>query len=408
MEVQQIKIEDFDYPLPDERIAKYPLEPRDSSHLLLYRNGAISQTHFNQLADHLPQEAFLIFNNTKVIQARLRFSKPTGAEIEIFCLEPSVPHDYSLIFLTNSRCRWWCMVGNLKRWKEEPLVRIIELNGRQIAVKAERVGGEGQTQEVEFSWNNPSVSFAELLEKMGELPIPPYLNRKTEKRDEESYQTIYSKIKGSVAAPTAGLHFTPEAFSSLRSKGIGWGELTLHVGAGTFRPVKSETMAGHEMHAETFTVPLLLLKKLLEKRRSIVAVGTTSVRTLESLYWIGVEIMHEQPTEPRSFFVKQWTPYQTESHTVLPTAEESLQAMINYLEETHQSELNGATQIIIAPGYRFRLIKAIITNFHQPRSTLLLLISTYLKGDWHRVYDYALENDFRFLSYGDSSLLWVD
>ena len=408
MQVQDIRIEEYDYLLEDNRIAKYPLPRRDQSKLLLYRNGEVNHDLFTSLPSHLRVGSFLVFNNTKVIQARLRFRKETGAEVEIFCLEPHTPHDYALIFSQTRSCRWWCLVGNLKRWKEGLLSRTIKVRDEEVVVTARKVQSTVQAHEVEFVWDNDSVSFAELIEQMGELPIPPYLNRPTEKSDETTYQTIYSKIKGSVAAPTAGLHFTEEVFNALSSAGHTWEELTLHVGAGTFRPVKSEHIGDHEMHAETFSVSLEFLRRVKEHIGKIVAVGTTSVRTLESLYWIGVGLMNGRSLldSGGSFHVDQWDPYVEDADEV--SSIDAIGALIGWMEQNNRTHLHGSTQIIIVPGYRFRVVSSIITNFHQPRSTLLLLISAYLKGDWKRVYDYALANDFRFLSYGDSSLLRVD
>lgn len=407
MNVQQIRIEEYNYPLPDHRIAKYPLAERDNSKLLLYKNGTISHDSFRSLADHLPKESFLVFNNTRVIHARLRFYKETGSEIEIFCLEPHTPHDYALIFQTTSSCRWLCLVGNSKRWKEGELKRTIRVGDEEIVVVVRRLAVGDQASEVEFSWNNPHATFADLLTAMGELPIPPYLNRATQASDEIDYQTIYSKIKGSVAAPTAGLHFTDRTLTSLREHAMTWGELTLHVGAGTFRPVKSEQIKDHKMHAETFSVDLPFLKQLRASLGSVIAVGTTSVRTLESLYYMGREMLQNPEMPPTAFFVDQWTPYTSEQLGNEPNACEAIAALINYLEITNRTRIHGATRIIIAPGYTFRIVRGIITNFHQPKSTLLLLISAYLQGEWRNVYDYALANDFRFLSYGDSSLLLV-
>lgn len=398
--VQNIAIAEYDYPLPDERIAKYPLTKRDSSKLLLYRSGDVSEDVFSSLPNYIPQGSLMIFNNTKVIQARLRFKKETGATIEVFCLEPECPADYQLAFQQTSECVWHCLVGNSNRWKGGVLSQKISVGGNDIILSVERVSS-GAVNSVRFTWDG-GCSFAELLEAAGELPIPPYLNRSTEESDTKTYQTVYSKVKGSVAAPTAGLHFTPEVFESLKIAGVECEEVTLHVGAGTFKPVKSEIIADHEMHEEFIEVSLSLLEKLIAAGGTAIAVGTTSVRTLESLYFLG-EKVHDNPSLlPDDLQVSQWDPYSDE-HSL--STIEALQALVSYLKRNNLSSLHSHTRIMIAPGYTFRIVKAIVTNFHQPRSTLLLLVSAFIKGDWRKIYDYALANDFRFLSYGDSSLL---
>jgi S-adenosylmethionine:tRNA ribosyltransferase-isomerase len=374
--------------------------------LLVYKNGDISESHFSDLPDLLPVDSLLVFNNTKVIQARLLFTKETGAHIEIFCLEPHVPNDYVLSFQSNQSCDWKCMVGNSKKWKSGKLEFSVEKGNLSVlTIFAEKVSTEGNTHIIRFSWDNPKFTFADILEMVGELPIPPYLHRATCEKDKETYQTVYSKIKGSVAAPTAGLHFTPEVLTQVGRKGIETEELTLHVGAGTFQPVKSEQMEGHVMHAELISVRRETLEHLLAKLGSIVAVGTTSVRTLESLYYIGLQLEANPQAGLSELSVRQWQPYESEAAI---TPQKALENILQYLEKNQLERLQTSTRIIIAPGYEFKLVKAIITNFHQPKSTLLLLISAYLRGDWKRVYDYALANDFRFLSYGDSSLLMVD
>lgn len=396
-----ISIENYNYPLPDERIAKFPLAVRDRSKLLLYRDKNISETTFANLGEELPDNSLLVFNNSKVIYARLVFRKQSGARIEIFCLEPHEPKDYALVFAQTERCVWKSMIGNRKKWKGEVLSKEIDINGEKVRLSAKLETSEGANDCVEFTWDNPHITFAELLDATGELPIPPYLNRAAEESDRQTYQTVYSKIKGSVAAPTAGLHFTPEVLSDLQTKSIETAELTLHVGAGTFQPVKSESIADHSMHAETVEIPLATLKHLRQKVGHIIAVGTTSVRTLESLYYIGLQLETEEP-DTAFFYVKQWEPYQvgTEIESV-----KSLDNIICFLEKNHLDKLHFSTQIIIAPGYRFHFVKGIITNFHQPKSTLLLLISAFVGERWKDIYDYALANHFRFLSYGDSSLL---
>lgn len=399
--IQEIAIAEYDYPLPDERIAKYPLAQRDSSKLLLYNKGVVSEDVFSNLPKYIPQNALMVFNNTKVIQARLRFRKETGALIEVFCLEPEQPCDYQQIFLETKECVWQCLVGNSNRWKGGVLSQVVEVGGKNVTLSVERVGGPAAVNHVRFSWDG-GVSFAELLEAAGELPIPPYLNRRTEESDTRTYQTVYSKIKGSVAAPTAGLHFTPAVLEALTSAGIEREEVTLHVGAGTFKPVKSELIADHEMHEEYIEVRKALIEKIVAAGGEAVAVGTTSVRTLESLYFLG-ELVAENPSVTQDeLHVNQWTPYNRE-HSL--TTVDSLKALLEWMERNGLDRVHSHTQIMIAPGYKYRIVKAIVTNFHQPKSTLLLLVSAFVDGDWRTIYDYALANGFRFLSYGDSSLL---
>ena len=411
---RQLKIKDFDYALPDERIAKYPLAERDQSKLLTRRtDGTIGEDRFVNLPNYLPAGALMVFNNTKVIQARLHFHKSTGALIEVFCLEPHTPLDYQQSFSTCGAVTWTCMIGNLKKWKEGVLERPITVGGVTLTLRAERLGMSGTGHEVRFSWDSPSVSWAEVLDSIGELPIPPYLNRDTEATDLKTYQTVYSKIKGSVAAPTAGLHFTEQVLRALDERGIERNELTLHVGAGTFKPVKSEEIAGHEMHAEWIAVPLLSIERLLAHDAQCIAVGTTSVRTLESLYYIGVRIRQcreagHEPSE-EDLHVPQWLPYDYAQTCENPlTPREALEAVRDYLLDNQLQVLHSATQIIIAPGYDYKIVKTIITNFHQPQSTLLLLVSAFVGGNWRSIYDYALDHGFRFLSYGDSSVLNYD
>lgn len=402
---KHIRISKFNYPLPDERIAKFPLPVRDQSKLLLYRHGEVTEDIFTSLPDYLPANSLMIFNNTKVIQARLHFHKETGALIEVFCLEPVQPNDYALNFQQTEHAAWLCMIGNLKKWKEGALKREITVKGKPLTLTAERGACHGTSHWVDFRWNNPEITFADILEVFGELPIPPYLNRETQESDKETYQTVYSKIKGSVAAPTAGLHFTPRVLDALREKGVALEELTLHVGAGTFKPVKSEEIEGHEMHTEYISVNRSTLEKLVAHEGKAIAVGTTSVRTLESLYHIGVTLLHNPNATEEDLHVKQWQPYETALETAATPAVDALQAIIAYLDRHHMETLHSSTQIIIAPGYEYRIVKAMVTNFHQPQSTLLLLVSAFLHGDWRKIYDYALAHDFRFLSYGDSSLL---
>ena len=402
---KHIRISEFNYPLPDERIAKFPLPVRDQSKLLLYRHGEVTEDIFTSLPDYLPANSLMIFNNTKVIQARLHFHKETGALIEVFCLEPIQPNDYALNFQQTEHAAWLCMIGNLKKWKEGALKREVTVKGKPLTLTAERGACHGTSHWVDFRWNNPEITFADILEVFGELPIPPHLNRETQESDKETYQTVYSKIKGSVAAPTAGLHFTPRVLDALREKGVALEELTLHVGAGTFKPVKSEEIEGHEMHTEYISVNRSTLEKLVAHEGKAIAVGTTSVRTLESLYHIGVTLLHNPNATEEDLHVKQWQPYETALETAATPAVDALQAIIAYLDRHHMETLHSSTQIIIAPGYEYRIVKAMVTNFHQPQSTLLLLVSAFLHGDWRKIYDYALAHDLRFLSYGDSSLL---
>ena len=401
---KHIHISEFNYPLPDERIAKFPLPVRDQSKLLVYSHGQVSEDVFTSLPNYLPQGSLMVFNNTKVIQARLHFRKETGALIEVFCLEPIEPNDYALNFQQTGHAAWLCMIGNLKKWKEGILRREMTVKGQPVVLTAERGECRGTSHWVDFRWNNPAITFADILESFGELPIPPYLNRETQESDKETYQTVYSKIKGSVAAPTAGLHFTPRVLDSLRQKGVDLAELTLHVGAGTFKPVKSEEIAGHEMHTEYISVSRSLLQQLIEHGGQAIAVGTTSVRTLESLYHIGVSLLAHPDGSDDALHVSQWQPY--ESQPAVPVSSvDTLQAVLDYLDRHGMEALHTSTQIIIAPGYDYHIVKAMVTNFHQPQSTLLLLVSAFVHGDWRKIYDYALAHDFRFLSYGDSSLL---
>ena len=406
MTTKEIRIADYNYDLPDSRIAKYPLTERDQSKLLIYRGnengdkGTVSEDHFYNLPDYLPKGALMVFNNTKVIQARLRFQKQTGATIEVFLLEPYAPRDYEQVFQMRGHCEWVCMIGNLKRWKEGELSLNVE--GQQpFALRANRRGEEGTGFVVEFDWDG-GLSFAEVLDLLGELPIPPYLNRKTEASDLKTYQTVYSKIKGSVAAPTAGLHFTDRVLRALDEAGVGREELTLHVGAGTFKPVKSEQIAEHEMHSEFIAVKRETIQRLIAHGGHAIAVGTTSVRTLESLYYIGRKLQDNLDASEDELHVNQWEPY--DDTTELPVVD-ALGNILAYLDRHNLPALHTSTQIIIAPGYKYHIVRMMVTNFHQPQSTLLLLVSAFVRGDWHTIYDYALAHDFRFLSYGDSSLL---
>ena len=419
---KHIHISEYNYPLPDERIAKFPLPVRDQSKLLVYRHGEVTEDTFTSLPEYLPKGSLMIFNNTKVIQARLHFRKETGALIEVFCLEPIQPNDYVLNFQQTEHAAWLCMIGNLKKWKEGSLKRDFEIKGHKLTLSAtmrrgDALGSEAQKMVakgggtnywVDFDWDNDKVSFAEILEAVGELPIPPYLNRKTEESDKTTYQTVYSKIKGSVAAPTAGLHFTDAVLKDLDAHGIDREEVTLHVGAGTFKPVKSLEIEGHQMHTEYIVVHRRSLEKLIKHECRVIAVGTTSVRTIESLYYMGVHLLKHPEANEDDLHVKQWDPYELSEDGNLVdgiTPMQAIQAIIDYLDRNGLEALHSSTQIIIAPGYQYKIVKMLVTNFHQPQSTLLLLVSAFLKGDWKKVYDYALSHDFRFLSYGDSSLL---
>ena len=401
---KHIRISDFNYNLPDERIAKFPIAQRDHSKLLVYRHGEVSDDTFYHLPDYLPEGALMVFNNTKVIQARMHFRKETGALIEVFLLEPADPTDYELMFQLTSHCSWLCLIGNLKKWKEGTLKRDFTIKGEQLTLTATRRQMVGNSHWVDLEWNNANVTFAEILEEVGELPIPPYLNRNTEESDKTTYHTVYSKIKGSVAAPTAGLHFTEDVLHAIDEKGIDREEVTLHVGAGTFKPVKSEEIEGHEMHTEYICVRRETLEKLIDHDAKAIAVGTTSVRTLESLYYMGCRLAGNPDLSERELHIDQWEPYEERAGEEIPPVE-ALKHLLDWLDRNHLPALHSSTQIIIAPGYEYKIVKMLVTNFHQPQSTLLLLVSAFVKGDWHKIYDYALTHDFRFLSYGDSSLL---
>lgn len=431
MEPKHIHIKDYNYPLPEDRIAKFPLARRDTSKLLVYRHGDISQDTFHHLPDYLPKGALMIFNNTRVVRARLHFrkavtpyceaprntlqeasqhvastvasggvsDKPQGALIEIFILEPALPAEYQENFLCRGRCSWYCLVGNLKKWKTGSLHQQIRIGEETVTLSATRGEAHGTSHQIDFTWDT-GHTWAEILEATGELPIPPYLNRKTEQSDLTTYQTVYSKIKGSVAAPTAGLHFTPEVLTELDAHGIEREEVTLHVGAGTFKPVKSEEIGDHDMHTEHIAVHRTTIERLIAHEGAAIAVGTTSVRTLESLYYMGILAMQGK----EDLHVEQWMPYSETTTSEVDTCQ-ALQALLRYMDERNLDILHSSTQIIIAPGYKFHIVRMMVTNFHQPQSTLLLLVSAFVQGNWRSIYDYALENDFRFLSYGDSSLL---
>lgn len=411
--VKNIKISEFDYPLPDERIARHPLAQRDACRLLVSREpGETLHEVFSSLPSLLPEDSLLVCNDTRVINARIRFEKQTGSKIEVFLLEPLEPEDYVLMFQSRGRCRWSCMVGNLKRWKEGPLVKELDIDGRKVRLMAERgEAREGNAHDIEFTWDDDSVTFASIVDAAGYIPIPPYLKRDSEATDADDYQTVYARIKGSVAAPTAGLHFTPEVFDALRGRGVDIMPVTLHVGAGTFQPVKSEEIGDHPMHTEVFSVDRDLIQALVDALkigRNITAVGTTSVRTLESLPYLGINLLKGDD----SMSVTQWQAYDTKAtgsdlkkETIL-----ALETLLGYMEAMEIRTLTASTSIMIAPGFKWRIVDMMVTNFHQPQSTLLLLVSSFL-GDnaagtprWHALYDEALAGDYRFLSYGDACL----
>ena len=402
MDTKHIHIKDYNYELPDERIAKYPVAQRDHSKLLIYNKGEISEDMFYNISKYLPAGSLMVFNNTRVIHARIHFKKSTGALIEVFLLEPARPSDYELMFQTRGACSWLCMVGNLKKWKEGQLSRKFNINGHEIVLSATRGKAQGTSHWIDFLWNDTEVTFTDILEAVGELPIPPYLNRESQESDNVTYQTVYSKVNGSVAAPTAGLHFTDNVLNAIDAHGIEREELTLHVGAGTFKPVKSEDISGHDMHTEYICVKRSTIENLIKHNASAIAVGTTSVRTLESLYYIGARLDKQPEAAESQLHITQWEPYDTHP-TIQPV--DALQNIVDYLDRNGLNAIHCSTQIIIAPGYDYKIVKMLVTNFHQPQSTLLLLVSAFVHGDWKKIYDYALKHDFRFLSYGDSSLL---
>ena len=401
---RHININDFDYALPDERIAKFPLPQRDSSKLLVYRNGTLTERRFADIGDELPEDTLFVFNNTKVVRARLIMHKESGARVEVFCLEPHAPADYERAFAERGECEWSCIVGNLKKWKEGAVEIPFEYEGADYTLRAYIAERGTREHIVRFEWSAP-MSFGELLEYLGRIPIPPYLNRESEEIDNTRYQTVYSRFEGSVAAPTAGLHFTRPLIESLRERGFSFGEVTLHVGAGTFLPVKDENAAEHPMHTEHFEITLDVLRLLRAKAGRVTAVGTTSVRTLESLAALAWRIKNSG-TPDCNRVIGQWELYDIAADF---SGEQAVDTLLDYMERESLSRLKAATQIMITPlGYHFRIVNRIVTNFHQPKSTLLLLVSAYVGDEWHRIYDYALSHDFRFLSYGDSSLLIVD
>lgn len=404
-EPRKLSIRDYTYELPDERIARFPLDDRSSSALLVYRNGEITKSVFGQIQQHIPAGSRLVFNNTKVIHARLRFREAKGALIECFCLEPAEGMSADKAFAAKSGVDWICMVGNNRKWKSDPLALRFEGSGGDCELRVERLRSHGRDFVLRFNWSNPSYRFSDILEHLGELPIPPYLKRETEQSDKLRYNTVYARQEGSVAAPTAGLHFTTELLSGLKTGGIEQTHITLHVGAGTFRQVSSETMDGHEMHAEEFIVSdkaLMELKHTIGSK-PLIAVGTTSLRVLESLYWFGCKLVRNKDTVQQCI-IGQWDPYEHGDQDL--TAQEAIEAVRKWMDERSMSQLNGYTRLMVAPGYHFRVIDGLITNFHQPGSTLLLLVAALIGDEWQRVYQYAMDNNFRFLSYGDSSLLF--
>ncbi len=410
---KQLQIKDFDYDLPDEKIAKHPLQERDSSKLLVYNKGVISEDVFFNIAKYLPTEAFIIFNNTKVVEARLLFKKQTGTTIEIFCLEPAAIYaDITTAMLQHKKVLWKCLVGNAKKWKDETLIKTIEFNNKAAELYANKINREGENFTIEFSWNDERLSFAEILHLAGVIPLPPYMHRDAEKEDAVRYQTVYAKHDGSVAAPTAGLHFTEHVFQKLSAQKINKDFVTLHVGAGTFKPVKTEIIGAHEMHSEFLEVNIELIEKLLNHlHKTIIAVGTTSLRTIESLYWMGVKlrqtskVKREKDISVEAISIHQWDAYEPGAENI--TVENALHALLEWMKANNLKKLIAKTQIIIAPPYKLKIAKALITNFHQPGSTLLLLVAAVIGDDWKKVYDYALNNKFRFLSYGDSCLFFA-
>ena len=406
MTPQQISIDDYNYDLPDDRIALHPLAQRDASKLLLYKNGDIKETVFSKIDEHLPTETLLVFNNTKVINARIKFTKPTGAVIEIFCLEPfGAITEYSTVMNATTSVQWKCLVGGAAKWKEEILQKEITVGNEKVILSAKKTEKITEAFIIEFSWMPASFSFAEIIEAAGKVPLPPYIKRNTDEEDTSRYQTIFAEHEGSVAAPTAGLHFTENIFEKLLQKNIQKAFVTLHVGAGTFKPVKAATMQEHEMHAEYIDVDVATIKNLQNNIGKIAVVGTTSLRTIESLYWFGVKVYNDKNVKELS--LQQWDVYADDLLNTNCTAQEALDALLVWMKQNNKQRIFTQTQILIAPGYRFRMANILITNFHQPKSTLLLLVAAAIGDDWKKMYDYALQNDFRFLSYGDGNLIWL-
>ena len=402
--IKNINIDNYTYDLPDEKIAQHPVNERDSSRLLISERGNIKETEFSRLADFIPPGHMMVFNNSRVVRARILFQKETGALIEIFCLEPVEPADYERIFGSNNPVVWKCIVGNLKKWKGEILKKELHHNGKVYLLTAEKLKNNGDSCEVRFSWNNNNITFSEVLEEAGHIPLPPYINRTDNDEDIKRYQTVYATVKGSVAAPTAGLHFTEKVLSGLATKNIETCELTLHVGAGTFQPVKKQKILNHEMHGEHVIISRETIIKIRSMTDKIVAVGTTSARSLESLYWTGIKILQGKINYPEDEILDQWEAYSLENTPC--TATESVDAVLGYMQDNRLENIRIYTRLLIVPGYKFRLVKGLITNFHQPGSTLLLLVAAFCGEEWRDIYNYALTNNFRFLSYGDSTLMF--
>ncbi len=406
---KEISILDFTYTLPDDRIAAFPLAERDDSKLLVYQGGVLQEDQYKNVARYLPANSLLVFNNTRVIQARILFQKATGGVIEIFCLEPyETLNEYSSIMSKTEKLRWKCMIGGAGKWKEGSLTKKLTVQGREVELRARLIEKLPDAYVVELSWQPTDFTFAEVIDQAGDTPLPPYIKRKAAASDKERYQTIYAKHEGSVAAPTAGLHFTPGIFTSLATKGIGAEYVTLHVGAGTFKPVKAAALEDHEMHAEWMDVTVATISELIKNAGNIIAVGTTSLRTLESLYWMGVKCLLNPNSTIEMLMIYQWDVYETPLSESNFSSNEAFEGLLKWMAKHNGDRLLSATQILIAPGYQYRVVKAIITNFHQPQSTLLLLVAAAIGDDWRKVYAYAMENDFRFLSYGDGSLLFLN
>jgi S-adenosylmethionine:tRNA ribosyltransferase-isomerase len=409
MHPKEISILDFTYELPDDRIAAFPLTERDDSKLLIYKNGKLLEDGYKNIAQYLPEKSLLVFNNTRVIQARVLFQKSTGGVIEIFCLEPwEVVNEYSTIMSKKEKLRWKCMIGGASKWKEGALTKKFLLYDKEIELQAKLIEKLPDAYVVELSWQPADFTFAEVIDQAGETPLPPYIKRKAAAADKERYQTIYAKYEGSVAAPTAGLHFTPGIFASLAEKNIATEYVTLHVGAGTFKPVKAVALQDHEMHAEWMDVTAATIHKLIENTGNVITVGTTSLRTLESLYWMGVKSLLYPEAAIEELMIHQWDVYETPLSETTFSSTGAFEGLLNWMQKNNCFRIISATQILIAPGYKYRVVKAIITNFHQPQSTLLLLVAAAIGDDWRKLYAYAMENDFRFLSYGDGSLLFLN
>jgi S-adenosylmethionine:tRNA ribosyltransferase-isomerase len=406
MNSKEIEIKDYDYELPAERIASHPLPKRDESKLLVYRNQKIEESIFKNISEYIPKDSILIFNDSKVVKARILIENSAGQKIEIFCLEPIQPsREFQMAFSATKKCKWLCMVGNAKKWKEDTIIHNFFTKGKVVELRVRKSEPVNGVYEIDFEWNPVEMTFSEVLMRVGHIPLPPYIKREDQKSDAERYQTVYANLEGSVAAPTAGLHFTGEVLEELKAKGVDEEFVTLHVGAGTFQPVKSEKIGGHNMHGEKFFVSRTLIEKVLNHGdKKIIAAGTTSARTIESLYWLGVKLIENSSVQTNKLKVTQWEAYENKD-TKRYSAEDAMQALTDYMKFNDIAALECETEIIISPGYNFKLIDGLITNFHQPKSTLLLLIAAFTNGKWKDIYDYAMKNNFRFLSYGDSSLI---